>query len=408
MIRFDPGEQAKPSDNEIGKLWHRFNERVPEIGQVVGGAYGLSLFDNCEGIGKPFDYLASVGVSHIEDVPDGMTSKSIPGGTYVVLTRKGTIDEIGEAYRYLHGQWLPASGYEPAGGAEFEYYDERYLGNFDPESVMELWLPIRPSQEAPVRNFISSVFVHVTDLRRSAEWYSRLLGLPVMEERLNGGPVYWFDLPGTGLILDNNEMNRRNPEWSEERKPLFAFSVRGGIDEAYEYVSAMTSRMYMDSAEHHPGMAYFTFGDLESNALMACWTLDNAEVSAPASSSPILPRIGAVFVDVKDRRAMAGWYSSLLGVPFDDSLPIESIFTIPVERGASLLLDSNRFDKGEDYQIRFFFDTADLAAAELYARKQGFQFHSGTELAEDVSFFILRDPDDNLIMVCGLNGREGE
>ncbi len=59
----------------------------------------------------------------------------------------------------------------------------------------------------PLANRVASVFVHVTDLRTSAEWYSRLLGLPLMEERLNGGPVYWFDFQGTHLILDSNRVN---------------------------------------------------------------------------------------------------------------------------------------------------------------------------------------------------------
>ncbi|BFH62906.1 VOC family protein [Paenibacillus azoreducens] len=59
--------------------------------------------------------------------------------------------------------------------------------------------------EIPLVNRVASVFVHMTDLRRSAEWYSRLLGLPVMEERMNGGPVYWFDFAGTHLILDSKK-----------------------------------------------------------------------------------------------------------------------------------------------------------------------------------------------------------
>ncbi|MBE9914188.1 hypothetical protein G8C92_09095 [Paenibacillus donghaensis] len=64
---------------------------------------------------------------------------------------------------------------------------------------------IYSTTKIPLVNRVASVFVHVTDLRLSAEWYSRLLGLPVMEERMNGGPVYWFDFEGTHLILDSKK-----------------------------------------------------------------------------------------------------------------------------------------------------------------------------------------------------------
>jgi catechol 2,3-dioxygenase-like lactoylglutathione lyase family enzyme len=74
----------------------------------------------------------------------------------------------------------------------------------------------------PIKNKIGSVFVHVSDLRHSAEWYSKLMGLPLLEERLNGGPVYWFELEGeTGLILDNNQINREQTNWDKTIAPQY-------------------------------------------------------------------------------------------------------------------------------------------------------------------------------------------
>lgn len=61
----------------------------------------------------------------------------------------------------------------------------------------------------PIENQITSLFVHVSDVRRATEWYSQLLGLPIREDRLSSGPVYWFDLPEAHLILDSNTENRK-------------------------------------------------------------------------------------------------------------------------------------------------------------------------------------------------------
>lgn len=71
-IRFDPSEHATPSDNAIARLWPRFSDRVGEIAHITGGAYGLCLFGPDCVPGGPFDYMAAVGVSRADHVPEGM------------------------------------------------------------------------------------------------------------------------------------------------------------------------------------------------------------------------------------------------------------------------------------------------------------------------------------------------
>ena len=395
-IRFDPSAGTLPSENAIAKLWPRFSERVGEIDRVVGGAYGLCLFDEEGAPGAPFDYIAGVGVSRADRVPEGMTAHTVPGGWYCVVTRQGPIDELGATHDYYRREWLPKSGYACA-GLEFEFYDERYRGNDDPSSVMDVWFAVRPARPVPLENRVASVFIHVTELRRAAEWYSRLLGLPVLEERLNGGPVYWFDLGDTGLVLDSDVHHRNNPSWSESAMPRIMFRARD-IDEAYAYVKERATPF--SEPERHGTMAYFNFADPEGNAQMACWTAEDASPPAPPTPSPIRPRIGGAFVDAKDMRKMADWYSALLGLPLDEEQAKRRIYSVPVTRGAALLLDGNRQANGEDFTEICYFETDDFEAALAYVREQGFTLAGEPAYFPDLSEFALLDPDGNRIVVA--------
>lgn len=149
-IRYKPSQEIAPSENEISRLWQRFNPRCEEIPYRNGQCYGLCIIEPDMRPGDAFDYIAAVGVTAFADVPEGMIADTFEGGLYVVVTRKGPIDELGAAFDYYHGEWLPNSEYTCRAGAEVEYYDRRYLGNDNPESVMELWFPIR-SKGAPDR-----------------------------------------------------------------------------------------------------------------------------------------------------------------------------------------------------------------------------------------------------------------
>jgi len=145
-VRYQPNWEVPPSQNELSKLWQRFNPRSHEIPHADGGCYGLCLFDFGMKPGDAFDYVAALGVSDVGDVPEGMVAEEFGEYEYAVVERRGVLDELGKAFDYFHAEWLPKSGYEYAGGPEFEYYDERFKGNDDPESVMELWFPVRKKE----------------------------------------------------------------------------------------------------------------------------------------------------------------------------------------------------------------------------------------------------------------------
>ncbi|MBB3127836.1 putative enzyme related to lactoylglutathione lyase [Paenibacillus rhizosphaerae] len=254
----------------------------------------------------------------------------------------------------------------------------------------------------PLENRIASVFVHVTNLRESAEWYSRLLGLPIREDRLNGGPVYWFDFQGTHLILDSNSVNRQNPDWNQDMMPRMMFPAMD-IDEAYLLIREQGTPLF--EPERHGPMAYFNFRDPEGNVQMACWTQNREEDPSLAglSRSPISPRIGGVFVDVKHMPAAAKWYSGLLGAEYDEAAAEQRIYSVPTASGAALLLDQNRHLNGESFSELFFFETEDFDGALQFVRSYGFELAGEPQIFPDLSEFALLDPDGNRIVIAQMN-----
>ncbi|OZB95023.1 VOC family protein [Paenibacillus sp. XY044] len=259
----------------------------------------------------------------------------------------------------------------------------------------------------PFENRIASVFVHVNDLRRSAEWYSRLLGLPIKEDRLSGGPVYWFDFQGTHLILDSNSVNRQNPDWSEDVMPRIMFPATD-IDEAYFFIREHGTPLF--EPERHGPMAYFNFRDPEGNVQMACWAENREDDPSLAglSQSPIPPRIGGVFVDVKHMPAAAQWYSGLLGVEYDDAAAAQRIYSVPTASGAVLLLDHNRHLNRESFTELFFFETEDFDAALQFVRTNGFDLADEPQRFPDLSEFALLDPDGNRIVIAQMHPGGGQ
>jgi AraC family transcriptional regulator len=131
--------RGRNEQNEIPQLWQALGPRSQEIENLAQthAAYGI-MYGYDESSGE-FDYLAAMEVKTASNVPEGMISLEVPKQTYAVFTC--TLPTIGQAFEHINHTWLPQSGYQRAGGPEFEYYDKR----FDiqkPESEMDLYIPI--------------------------------------------------------------------------------------------------------------------------------------------------------------------------------------------------------------------------------------------------------------------------
>lgn len=123
------------------------------------------------------------------------------------------------------------------------------------------------SNSSPIAPKINNVFIHVSDLEKSAEWYSDLLGLPFSKDHVES-PVYNIPITSeTGLTLDDHTFD---PEFklNPSDHVLFNFYVTD-VDEAYEYVKNKGITIVRE-IERFNDFAYFNFKDLDGNVLMIC------------------------------------------------------------------------------------------------------------------------------------------
>ena len=143
------GGEGWSQENEIGRLWGRFNRfwdaREAEIHHVVDGTVGFEL--HVEPVEyaetKCFYVMVGVEISKLEDLPLELSVKVLPAGTYAVFTLRGP--EITSNWPdAIYKGWLPGSGYEEAFKFTVECYDgARFKGVDDPESELEIWVPVR-------------------------------------------------------------------------------------------------------------------------------------------------------------------------------------------------------------------------------------------------------------------------
>ena len=143
------GAEGWSQENEIGRLWGRFNrfwdDDQADIRGVVNGNVGYELHVEPSEYPetKCFYVMVGVEISDLEGLPLELSAKVLPAGTYAVFTLRGP--EITANWPdAIYKDWLPQSGYEEAHKFTVERYDgERFKGVDDPESELEIWVPVR-------------------------------------------------------------------------------------------------------------------------------------------------------------------------------------------------------------------------------------------------------------------------
>ncbi|MFD2445724.1 VOC family protein [Bacillus sp. CGMCC 1.16607] len=120
---------------------------------------------------------------------------------------------------------------------------------------------------SPVKNQINTIFVHVSNLKRSVEWYSKLLGQeydysnivrPVFNIKINNQTGLTLDAGPEGVIKRSN-----NSEY-----PIFNFHTFD-IDEAFTYVKSLGYKMESGIVSFDD-FSYFTISDPDMNKIMIC------------------------------------------------------------------------------------------------------------------------------------------
>lgn len=139
------------SANRTRELWSLFMPRLRDIENRIGNdLYSIQVYKNISDL-RDFDQntrfttWAAVEVSESSKTPDGMENFILPGGLYAVFLHYGPSHTFPETAKYIFRKWLPASDYELDHRPHFAVMDENYKGPDNPESVEEIWIPVKVS-----------------------------------------------------------------------------------------------------------------------------------------------------------------------------------------------------------------------------------------------------------------------
>jgi len=136
------------SENTARELWQRFKPRVKEIeGRTSTDFYSVQIFEDdttFENLtpATMFEKWAAVEVDRPGNLPEGMETLTILGGTYAVFVHRGLPSAFGKTASYIYGEWMPGSDYELDARPHFEIMSEAYRAD-DPNAEEEVWLPVR-------------------------------------------------------------------------------------------------------------------------------------------------------------------------------------------------------------------------------------------------------------------------
>jgi predicted enzyme related to lactoylglutathione lyase len=131
---------------------------------------------------------------------------------------------------------------------------------------------------------------------------------------------------------------------------------------------------------------------------------------------PVKNHIGGIFVPVRDVVKAREWYRGLLGLSADDApLDGQHLCVVPLKDDRDLILDEMPMWGGDQpggpptYQTpAFMFDTDDVHAAHVFVREHGAEVVTDVNEFDSSGWFAFRDPDGNLLMVCGANPQRGD
>lgn len=126
-------------NGEIPSLWEAFNKNYMTIKQKSKSMLCYGICDGEMDSEGNFHYIACAEVDSFEDIPEGMETKVVPAGKYLVYTYSGAIKDLGEFYNDIFANFLPASGHEMDFRPQLELYDGRFMDNGE----FDIYIPIK-------------------------------------------------------------------------------------------------------------------------------------------------------------------------------------------------------------------------------------------------------------------------
>ena len=138
------------NDNVLPGLWAACMEMSHQIPHQIPGGRGFGICEAC-GQGNTlysmngdvlFSEVAAVEVSSFDGLPAPFVPKIIKGGRYAVFTHTGSLSLLQDSYSYIWGTWFLGTNEKLDAREDFEVYDQRFSGYDNPESQIDLYIPI--------------------------------------------------------------------------------------------------------------------------------------------------------------------------------------------------------------------------------------------------------------------------
>lgn len=127
--------------------------------------------------------------------------------------------------------------------------------------------------------------------------------------------------------------------------------------------------------------------------------------SPAAKTSPILNKVGSIFVPVRDIEKSRSWYCRVLGLNETEVQILNGhLCPLPMMDGAGIILDTMPMWGGDRPEgpptietPAFMLLTEDLQGSLAYMKEIGADLV--TEIEHD-HWFVVKDPDGNKLMIC--------
>lgn len=130
------------TDLDILGLWQRFDTHEKQIQHRVEGTYYEVHIQEETSPTLHFG-LMGMEVERIEDLPVELFVKVLPAAAYAQFTHRLADGDFGSAFQAVY-DWIESSDYAPAHRYDVQVYDERFKGPEDPDSVLEILVPVVP------------------------------------------------------------------------------------------------------------------------------------------------------------------------------------------------------------------------------------------------------------------------
>jgi len=124
--------QGQQSSVDIPQLWHRFfaESILDQIPNKVDACFYSVYTDYAGDFTQPYTAILGCRVSTLDNIPEGMVGKAIPGGEFVQFTAKGSLNKGA-----VFSEWLKiwSTKLNRKYTADFEVYGEKAQNPEDAE-----------------------------------------------------------------------------------------------------------------------------------------------------------------------------------------------------------------------------------------------------------------------------------